>query len=351
MRRIVAASLLLVSAALPAPALAAPPVNDQRAAAQPLALPAGVSGTTRDSTLELDEPSSCEALRGSVWYSIRPAAGRRIVARLAASGDLDAVVDVFQRTRSQLTPVECDVGNQRGQAEVSFRSPAKEPASYLVRVGQRANSVPGSFRLDVFVPQPPPRPPGPQLPARGVTRTVNDTTNASDAFSTVMRAGITYRIHRAQARGCTKLELFAPGTSDFEDDAPVRTAGCGGYFLFTPAAGEGGRYSLVVNAQQRQAQRAALPPPGGAARVRTTPRRACRSANYQRARGSLRGSGVDVMDLYRFSLAERSQLRLNVSGGFRVQLLRDNGARLGSATMASSSARCPRAATSWRCGR
>jgi hypothetical protein len=329
MRRIVAASLLLVGAALPAPALAAPPVNDQRAAAQPLALPAGVSGTTRDSTLELDEPSSCEALRGSVWYSIRPAAGRRIVARLAASGDLDAVVDVFQRTRSQLTPVECDVGNKRGQAEVSFRSPAKEPASYLVRVGQRANSVPGSFRLDVFVPQPPPRPPGPQLPARGVTRTVNDTTNASDAFSTVMRAGITYRIHRAQARGCTKLELFAPGTSDFEDDAPVRTAGCGGYFLFTPAAGEGGRYSLVVNAQQRRrnAQRYHLQ----VARARaddTSP--GLPLGNYQRARGSLRGSGVDVMDLYRFSLAERSQLRLTVSGGFRVQLLRDNGARLGS---------------------
>ena len=61
MRRIVAASLLLVTAALPAPALAAPPANDQRAAAQPLALPAGVSGTTRESTLEPDEPSSCAA--------------------------------------------------------------------------------------------------------------------------------------------------------------------------------------------------------------------------------------------------------------------------------------------------
>ena len=59
MWRIVAASLLLVIAALPAPALAAPPANDQRAAAQPLALPAGVSGTTRDSTLEPDEPGSC----------------------------------------------------------------------------------------------------------------------------------------------------------------------------------------------------------------------------------------------------------------------------------------------------
>ena len=329
MRRIVAAALLAVSAALPAPALAAPPANDQRAAAQPLALPAGVSGTTRDSTLEPDEPGSCAELRGSIWYAIQPAAGRRLVARLAASGDLDAVVDVFQRTRSQLTPVACDVGNKRGQAEVSFRSPSKEPASYLVRVGQRANSVPGSFRLDVFVPQPPPRPPGPQLPAGGVTRSVNDTTNASDAFSTVMRAGTTYRIHRAQAHGCTKLELFAPGTTDFEDDSPVKTAGCGGYFLFTPAAGEGGRYSLVVNAQQRRRndQRYHLQ----VSRAReddTSP--GLPLANYQRARGSLRGSGVDVVDLYRFSIATKSQLRLRVSGGFRLQLLRDNGARLGS---------------------
>ena len=329
MRRIVAAALLSISAALPAPALAAPPANDQRAAAQPLALPAGVSGTTRDSTLEPDEPGSCAELRGSVWYAIQPAAGRRLVARLAASGDLDAVVDVFQRTRSQLTPVACDVGNKRGQAEVSFRSPSKEPASYLVRVGQRANSVPGSFRLDVFTPQPAPRPPGPQLPAGGVTRTVNDTTNASDAFSTVMRAGITYRIHRAQAKGCTRLELFAPGTTDFEDDSPVKTAGCGGYFLFTPAAGEGGRYSLVVNAQQRRRndQRYHLQ----VSRARqddTSP--GLPLANYQRARGSLRGSGVDVVDLYRFSIETKSQLRLSVSGGFRVQLLRDNGARLGS---------------------
>ncbi len=329
MRRIVAAALLLVSAALPAPALAAPPANDQRAAAQPLALPAGVSGTTRDSTLEADEPGSCAELRGSVWYSIRPAAGRRIVARLAAAGDLDAVVDVFERTRSQLTPVECDIGNKRGQAEVSFRTPSKEPASYVIRVGQRANSVPGSFRLDVFTPEPPPRPPGPQLPAGGVTRTVNDTTNASDAFSTVMRAGITYRIHRAQAKGCTRLELFAPGTTDFEDESPVRTAGCGGYFLFTPAAGEGGRYSLVVNAQQRRRndQRYHLQ----VSRAReddTSP--GLPLANYQRARGSLRGSGVDVVDLYRFSIETKSQLRLSVSGGFRVQLLRDNGARLGS---------------------
>src|SRR3954453_21330608 len=115
MRGLVAAALLAVSAALPAPALAAPPANDQRAAAQPLALPAGVSGTTRDSTLEPGEPGSWAELRGWGWYAIQPGAGGPIVALLPASGDLDAVVDVFQRPRSQLTPVECDVGNKRGQ--------------------------------------------------------------------------------------------------------------------------------------------------------------------------------------------------------------------------------------------
>jgi hypothetical protein len=327
MRRIGLASIVLMLAALPAPALAAAPPNDQRAAAQALALPAAVSGNTRDSTVEPDEPGSCEALKGSVWYSITPATSRRVVVRLAAAGDLDAVVDVFQRTRSQLSSVACDVGNSKGRAEVSFRSP-KEPTSYLVRVGQRANSVPGSFTLDVFIPQPPPRPPGPRLPARGVTRSVNATTNASDAFSTVMRAGVTYRIHRAQARGCTKLELFAPGTTDFEDDSPIRTAGCGGYFLFTPAAGEGGRYSLVVNAQQRRRQdqryHLQVSPATGDDTSPGLP-----LANYQRARGSLRGSGVDVVDLYRFTLTERSRLRLRVSGGFRLQLLRDTGAHMG----------------------
>ena len=314
----------LAAAALPAPALAAPPANDQRAAAQALTLPAGVSGTTRETTLEEDEPGSCAQLRGSVWYSIQPAAGRRVVARLAASGDLDAVVDVFQRTRSQLSAVECDVGNSRGQAEVEFRTPSR-PTSYLIRVGQRVNSVPGSFRLDVFTPQPPPRPPGAQLPASGVTRTVNSTTNASDAFSIVMRAGTTYRIHRAQASGCTTLELFAPGTSDFESDSPVRRGGCGGYFLFTPAAGEGGRYSLVVTAQPRRRgdQRYHLQV-AQAGEDDTSPGLAL--ANYQRARGALQGNGVDVVDLYRFSLARRSLLRVRLRGsGFRVQLLRDTG--------------------------
>jgi len=161
----------------------APPANDNRAAPTPLSLPASPTGTTSESTLEEDEPEACAQLRGSVWYSVQAPARRNVVVRLAAQGDLDAVVDVFQRTRSQLSPVACDVGNSRGQAETEFRT--TRGGSYLIRVGQRVNSVPGGFRLDVFAPQPPPRPPGPALPAAGVTRSVNVTGNTSDAFSTV----------------------------------------------------------------------------------------------------------------------------------------------------------------------
>jgi hypothetical protein len=328
MRRLPLALVLLVVALLPATAQAAPPANDDRAAATPLSLPAAPSGTTSESTLAEDEPSSCAQLRGSVWYAVQAPARRNLVVRLAAQGDLDAVVDVFQRTRSQLSPVSCDVGNARGQAETEFRS--TRGGSYLIRVGQRVNSVPGGFRLDVFAPQPPPRPPGPALPAAGVTRSVNVTGNTSDAFSTVMRAGTTYRVHRAQARGCTQLALYAPGTTDFDDAAPVKRAGCGGYFLFTPAAGEGGRYSLLVTAQPRKRgdQRYHLQA-AQATDDDTSP--GLPLANYQRARGSLQGSGVDAVDIYRFSLARRSLLRVNLRGnGFKLQLLRDTGHRVAS---------------------
>jgi hypothetical protein len=327
-RLLVGLAGLIVLAILPAQAQAAPPSNDQRATPTSLTLPAAPRGTTSESTLEDDEPGSCAPLRGSVWYSIQAPARRTVIVRLAAAGDLDAVVDVFQRVRSQLSPVGCDVGNSRGQADTEFRS--TRGGSYLIRVGQRVNSVPGAFRLDVFAPQPPPRPPGPALPAGGVTRSVNVTGNTSDAFSTVMRAGTTYRVHRAQATGCTALALYAPGTSDFDDASPVKRAGCGGYFLFTPAAGEGGRYSLLVTAQPRRRgdQRYHLQV-AEASGDDTSP--GLPLANYQRARGSLQGSGVDAVDIYRFSLARRSLLRVSLrSSGFKLQLLRDSGHRVAS---------------------
>ena len=74
-----------------------------------------------------------------------------------------------------------------------------------------------------------------------MTRSVNVTGNTSDAFSTVdARRHHLPRAPRAGARLHAARALRARN-GDFDDAAPVKRAGCGGYFLYTPAAGEGGR--------------------------------------------------------------------------------------------------------------
>jgi hypothetical protein len=232
--------------------------------------------------------------------------------------------------RSQLEPVNCEVSDRRGRAGFQFR-PVRD-GIYLIRVGQRAGSVAGRFRLDVFAPVPPPRPPGPLLRESGVSRTLDSLQDTSDAWSFRMRAGTTYRLNLA-AGPCMSLQVYPPGTGDFETESPVRSAGCDGYLVFTPAAGEGGRYSLLVSAHpgRRGPQRYHLQ----AARAGiddTAP--GLPLPNYRRMRGSLRGGAVDAVDLYRFSLGRRSALELSLrhggSGTMTLRLLSDRGRRVAS---------------------
>src|SRR5262245_257060 len=77
-------------------ALAAPPQNDARAAAQSLgALDADVRGTTVEAGLDADEPMSlCAPMRASVWFAFDADESRSILVALDAAGDLDAAVDV-----------------------------------------------------------------------------------------------------------------------------------------------------------------------------------------------------------------------------------------------------------------
>jgi hypothetical protein len=326
-RRILILGVLAL--ALPAAAWAAPPPNDARSAPQKLSLPASVAGTTRESTVQLDDPPACAPLRGSVFYEVTAATADRIVVRLQAAGDLDVAVDVFRRVRSQLQGVACEVSDERGRADLAFRP--EQGAAYLIRVGQRANSVAGDFRLDVFAPEPAPRPPGPTLPSRGVTRLLDAVQNTADAWSATLRAGTAYRINLSHPAGqCPSLALYPPGTTDFEDATPVRRLGCGGYTLFTPGAGEGGRYAMLVSAQTRRRgdQRYHLQL-AAAGSDDTAPGLAL--GNYQTRRGALRGAGIDAVDLYRFTVDRRSDLRLTLRGDdFTLQLLDDAGRRLGS---------------------
>jgi len=295
----------VVLLALPAPALAAAPGNDNRVDARGLELPASVGGTTKEATLEDIEPPSCGFdSKGSVWYALHASSDRRIVVRLRAGGDLDAVVDVYRRVRSRLSGVACELTGEDGEA--AFRFQGRAGADYVIRVAQQATSVPGDFRLDFFSPTAPARLPGPRLPGRGATRALDRLQNSDDAWSRRLRVGVTYRVNLAtRARGCMKLTIFRRGSR-------VRSRGCGGYLLFTPGPREGGRYGFLVEANDRvrgsQRYHLQVAPAAG---DDTAPGRRMSGS----ARGRLNGARVDVVDLYRFDILRRADVSLRLRSG------------------------------------
>ena len=172
------------------------------------------------------------SVAGSVWYTFRTPQARRVVVRLHAGGDLDAGLEIYRRARSQLPLEQSRLTGEDGRADVIFDSRAG--ATYLVRVAQRANSVPGPFRLDVYLPQLFPPAPGKRLAATGVAGRVDGLDNAADAYSAFLHAGVTYRINLANlSQQRLVLSVFAPGTTSFQDSQPIRTGR--NYMLLTPA--------------------------------------------------------------------------------------------------------------------
>lgn len=331
-----AALAVALSAFVPAPALAKAPANDDVAKAQVLKLPADVDGTTASATFDKDTepPSRCATseLGGSVFYTFTAPADGRVVVSLHAAGKVDAVVDVFRQVRSQLNAVDCDATDPNGNAETDVT--VKKGEEYTVRVAQLANSVSGTFTLSVALPQPAARPPGPELPAAGVTATLDRIQNPNDAFSVTMRGGGRYRIHLSgrDDKCTTTAAIYAPGTTSF-DSEPVDTVGCDDYVVFTPDPGEGGRYPIRVTANRttRGPQVFHLQAaPIGADDI--APGIFLR--NYARAHGTINGAGVDVYDLYRFDVTKRSELTLRLatsSGGtVNMTLLQSDGHRIGS---------------------
>ena len=322
-------AIAAAASADPAP----PPPNDNRADAHLIdGLPQSLAGSTGGATLEPGEPApSCSTQAASVWYTLTAGADERISAQLTANGDLDAVVDVFSRTRSQVSAVACDPTDDKGKAGVDFS--AQKGTTYLIRVSQRANSVPGTFTLDVFVPQPLPTPPGRPLPPGGAGATLDRLQHTGDAWATTLREGVTYRVNFVSGRDeCVTAALYPPGTRTFEDEEPVAGFRCNRYMLFTPGPGEGGRYSFDVSAspsrdpQPYHLQVAPAGPDDTAPGVFI--------GNHVKRKGALRGSGDDVVDLYRFDVTRRSDLQLNLatSADFDLLLTNDAGRRIGSGT-------------------
>ena len=320
----------LVGLVAAAAAFAAPPANDDRANPVGLDLPARVAGTTFEATVDDSEPFGCESIRGSVWYSIPPGDERRIAVRVRAGGDLDALVEVFAATRSQLSSVACERTDEDGRGALTFR--AAKDQRYLVRVSRRFNSVPGNFQLEVFSPQAPAVPPGARLPRAGVTLALDRLENTDDAFSARLTEGVSYRVNLGpRAERCIGLTLYPPGTTTFGEAAdPVRARHCGGYFLFTPGPGEGGLYTLLVQSNDNRSgpQRYHLQvAPAGP--DDSLPGRRLRRFT----RGALRGGQIDAVDLYRFDVVRRSTVNLSLSApddtdDFDLQLKRQGGRRL-----------------------
>jgi hypothetical protein len=317
---------------LPAAAAAAPPSNDDRATPTALgSLPAQASGTTVEATRVANDPySNCGAAGAQVWYRFTAPSDGRVAVRVQADGDLDAIVDAYLSERSQTTGLACDPTDPKGLGALDFK--VTKDAVYLISVSQLTNSVAGTFNLTVVAPQAPPKPPGAALPAGGVDGTLDRVGNIEDAYAVTMRAGRTYRARltgRGEEKCVVSAALYPPGIRDF-DGRPVRRLGCDedGYATFTPGPGEGGRYSVLVSAGRvsRTLQRFHLEA-AGAGRDDTAPGRFL--ANRATFAGHLDGSRIDAVDLYRFSVARRSDLAINLATGsgnaFDLLVLNERG--------------------------
>ncbi len=312
------------------------PANDERANAQPIrSLPASINGTTVGATVEPGERESACGVQtvNSVWYSLRPSSAQRIGLDLAAAGELDGTIDVYHAVRSQLESVVCQQTESHGKASLTFK--ASKNGLYLIRVAALASSQLANFSLEVFLPTPAIGPPGAPLPSGGVNGQVDRIQNINAAYSFTMRAGVSYLINLANKTegACVSGALFAPGTRSFggeeeESGSALLHIRCGGYRLFTPGPGEGGRYSFEVTPRtsHRGIQRFHLQvAPAGPAE--TAPGLVL--GNYAHAHGRLDGRGVRVLRLYRLDVTSHSNLTLKLiapgSADFNLQLRNQNG--------------------------
>jgi hypothetical protein len=332
--RAVTTSLVVVCAALVICTTAAraasrrTPGNDNRDSATSLpALPVTVNGTTVGATLESTEPeSTCASLSASVWYSVTigATAPSRIGIKLSANGNLDAAVDVYIRQRSQSVPVGCRRTDNTGKAALAFTPTAG--TTYLVRVGQRLNSDPGTFSMRVFPLPPPPSPPGRHLSPRGADGLLDGTLATRAAYSMFLRAGTTYKVNLVKPnQGCLRLGIFPPHTSSF-DAAPAAGLSCGGYRLFTPAVS--GVWSFLLTADENN--------PGNQAyglHVRPATFKEMAPGiflpNLSHYTGFLRGNVIDDVRLFRFDVTSHSDLTLFLQAAsnapFDLKLLDDRG--------------------------
>ena len=295
-----------------------PPANDEREGATALGrLPAQARATTLGATPSAAD--GCGMAGGSVWYRLTGPASGRVLLRLEAAKELDAVIAVHRAVRSRLALVTCGRTDSKGNALLAFD--ATRGARYFVAVGEQRNSSPGEFRLRAQPAEPAEHAPGRAM-RRGLARdSVNGLTDVNDIWSIRLHRGTTYRI-AFSSTPCATATLRARGRV-------VRLA-CGAHTAFTPGRDGGGRYSIEVRAgstprpQRYRLRIATAGPDDVGIGVGLRP--------GSSARGSLAPQGVDVLDLYHFDVQRPSEARLSLAQApgrsFALTLLTDTGSRV-----------------------
>jgi hypothetical protein len=320
---LIAVALLLVAASA---AEAAPPPNDARSAAQRLTIPANAQGTTVEATLDEDEPPGCAAGPGTVWYTFSVNRPRQILVALDAGGDMDATVEVFSRARSQLQSVGCSNTNNRGEATLDLDAAAD--TQYLIRVAPLPNSVRAGFRLRVVAPDEPARAPGERLPGDGTSGELDRFANGDDAWAVQMSEGQTYRINLVtRGGGCVRGALYAPGNFRAAEEELLD---CDEHVVYTPRSS--GTYTILLNAPRGSRDRLTYRLRAGLAK-RDDSAPGIPLADDRRVRGTLAGNELDALDMYRFTIARRADLRLRLETGddFTMRLMTVTGNRIGPA--------------------
>jgi hypothetical protein len=306
-----------------------PPANDAVREAHPLrSLPAHVTGTTIAATSNDSDPEGCRLGGNTVWYSLRPRAGQRIVLKLHAEGTLDASAIVLQRVRSETDQVACGATSPKGDVVLVWDT--VPDATYLIAVGTRENSKPGTFTLDVRAVQGRETAPGVRLPQAGVRSTVEWQSDPNDVYWSMLSAGKTYRI--AFSSACARLVVRNPlgHTLSF---------GCSGYTTLTPGPDGGGRYVFEVTAPNRS----------GTVGYRLLALAAGRDdigvgiplANLQTVRGRLAPDRGDAVDLYHFVITDEvGDVRVRLGTASRdsisMSVLTDSGDRIASSNKQST---------------
>src|SRR5262249_47614353 len=151
----------------------------------------------------------------------------------------------------------------------------------------------------------PPVPPGVPLSAGGGRGRLDPLQNPADAWSVTMERGKTYRFGVLTTAGrCVSVSIYPTTARSFDDETPVAATDCGRTWFFTPGPDGGGTYPVLVTSRGE----------------RTVYRLLIRLAQPDDiGPGVLLGSGErrsqqvsdeDPLDLYRFDVANRSDVRV-----------------------------------------